>query len=95
MCVLTQMGTNDKAFVWFVQDFADGEPKMEKFACRLRTAEDAAEFQKKFKDAQTFNSLAKAEKEDELVWADPVEDIDEPVVDDIDTNKTAEEAADE
>ena len=39
--------------------------------------------------------MAKAEKDDELVWADPVEDIDEPIVDDIDTNKTAEEAADE
>ena len=44
--------------------------------------------------AQVFNATAKAGKEDELVWADPIEDVDEVAEDDIDTNKPAEEDAD-
>ena len=43
-----------------------------------------------FEAAQAFNLLAKEGKDDELVWDDTVEDIDEVVEDDIDTNKTAE-----
>ena len=48
----------------------------------------ANEFKEKFEAAQTFNVDAKAGKED-LVWAETVEDIEEVVEDDIDTNKTA------
>ena len=40
--------------------------------------------------AKKFNEDAKAGKDDDLVWAETVEDIDEPVIDDIDTNKTAD-----
>ena len=89
-CVLVPMANNDKAYTWFVQDFADGEANMEKFACRFRTADEAAAFKAKFEAAQKFNELAKAGKDDELVWEDPIEDIEEVAEDDIDTNKTAE-----
>ena len=40
-CVLKPMPNTDKAFVWFVQDFAEGEAQMEKFAVRMRSVEDA------------------------------------------------------
>lgn len=60
---------------------------MEKFAVRLRTAEDAETFKTSFEAAQTFNSKAKNGDED-LVWADAIEDIEE-VTDDIETNRTA------
>lgn len=61
---------------------------MEKFAIRLRTADDAEQFKSKLEAAQLFNQKAKNGEED-LVWADTVEDVEE-VVDDIETNKTAE-----
>ena len=41
-----------------------------------------------------FNSKAKAGSEEELVWAELVEDIEEKEVDDIETNKTADPEAD-
>lgn len=82
------MPNADKAFVWFVQDFSEGEAQVEKFAIRLRTPEDAEQFKTKLEAAQLFNSKAKNGDED-LVWADTVEDVD-VVVDDIETNKTAE-----
>ncbi len=82
------MPNAEKAYVWFVQDFAEGEAQMEKFAVRLRTPEDAESFKSKFEAAQVFNTKAKAGDED-LVWADTVEDVEEQV-DDIETNKTAE-----
>ena len=59
---------------------------MEKFAIRLRTADDAEQFKSKLEAAQLFNQKAKNGEED-LVWADTVEDVEE-VVDDIETNKT-------
>ena len=49
------MPNAEKAFVWFVQDFAEGEAQVEKFAIRLRTAEDAEQFKSKFEAAQLFN----------------------------------------
>lgn len=82
------MADNAKAYVWFVQDFAEGEAQMEKFAVRLRTAEDAEQFKSKFEAAQVFNNKAR-DGGDDLVWAETVEDVEE-VVDDIETNKTAE-----
>ena len=69
------MQNNDKAFVWFVNDFADGEAAMEKFAARFRTVEDATLFKTKFEAAQKFNTTALQGKDDELVWDDTVEDI--------------------
>ena len=93
-CVLTPMQNNDKAFVWFVQDFAEGEAAVEKFAARFRTVDEATKFKETFEAAQKFNKLAKDGKDDELVWAEAIEDIEEVAEDDIDTNKPAE-AADE
>ena len=61
---------------------------MEKFAVRCRTPEDAEQFKSKFDAAQLFNTKAKNGDED-LVWAETVEDLEEEQ-DDIDTNKTAE-----
>lgn len=78
---------NDKAFIWIVADFSEGEAQVEKFAARLRTTEDAEQFKSKFEAAQLFNQGAKTNEQD-LVWAETVEDVDE-VVDDIDVNTTA------
>ena len=50
-CVLVPMANNDKALTWGVQDYADGEANMEKFACRFRTADEAAAFKAKFEAA--------------------------------------------
>ena len=75
-CVLKPMPNAEKAFVWFVQDFAEGEAQMEKFAVRLRTPEDAESFKSKFEAAQEFNTKAKNGDED-LVWAEAVEDVEE------------------
>ena len=82
------MPNTEKAYVWFVQDFSEGEAQVEKFALRLRTPEDTATFQTSWDAAKLFNIKAKAGDED-LVWADAIEDVEE-VVDDIETNKTAE-----
>lgn len=90
MCVLTPMANNDKAYVWFVNDFAEGESQMEKFAARFRTVEDATAFKTSFEAAQLFNKKAK-DGDDDLVWADTVEDVVEIPEDDIDTNKTADD----
>ena len=46
---------NDKAFIWIVADFSEGEAQVEKFAARLRTTEDAEQFKSKFEAAQLFN----------------------------------------
>lgn len=87
-CVLKPMPNAEKAFIWFVQDFSEGEAQVEKFAIRLRSAENAEEFKSKLEAAQMFNQKAKNDEAD-LVWADTVEDVEE-AVDDIETNKTAE-----
>eukprot|EP00806_Schmidingerella_arcuata_P003789 Macronucleus_4436.p1 GENE.Macronucleus_4436~~Macronucleus_4436.p1 ORF type:complete len:193 (+),score=85.84 Macronucleus_4436:1-579(+) len=87
-CVLKPMPNAEKAYVWFVQDFSEGEAQVEKFAIRLRTLEDAEQFKSKLEASQEFNNKARDGSED-LVWAETVEDVEE-VVDDIETNKPAE-----
>ena len=47
-CELKPMPNAEKAFVWFVQDFSEGEAALEKFAIRLRTPEDAEQFSTKW-----------------------------------------------
>ena len=96
LCMLTLMANNNKAYVWTCADFSDGEQKMEKQAARFNTLEAANEFKAAFVAAKAFNLKAKQEgvKDDDLEWAPTVEDVDEPVVDDIDINKTADEDGD-
>jgi len=57
--------------------------------------EAATQFKSAFEAAKAFNIKAKEDgvEEKDLVWAETVEDIDEPVIDDIDTNKPAEAEA--
>jgi hypothetical protein len=91
------MQNNTKAYVWTCADFSDGESKIEKQAARFQTLEAATQFKDCFEASKAFNLKAKEEdvKDEDLVWAPVVEDIDEPVVDDIDTNKTADKDGDE
>ena len=88
ICDLTPMANNDKSFCWSAQDFSEGAPGVEKLAARFNSVEAAQQFKKAFNDAKDFNAAAKDEdvKEEDLVWAPVVEDLDEPIVDDIDTN---------
>lgn len=91
-CTLTQMNNNEKAYTWVCHDFSDpGDGQLSKLAARFQNVDAANDFKTKFEAAQVFNTDAKAGKtKEELVWAETVEDIDEPVEDDIDTNKTAD-----
>ena len=86
------MADNEKAYVWSCADFSDGEQKIEKLAARFQSVEIANTFKAAFEAAKAFNAKAKDEsvKDEDLTWADTVEDIDEPREDDIDTNKTAD-----
>ncbi len=85
------MAGSEKAWCWAAQDFSEEtDGVFDKLAARFNTAEATAQFKEAFEAAKLFNEKAKEEKDDELVWAPTVEDIDEPVVDDIDTNKTAD-----
>ena len=84
------MANNDKAYVWSAMDLSDGEEQLEKLAIRFQKVEDAESFKEKFNAAKVFNATAKAGKDEELVWAETVEDVEEKEVDDIDTNKTAD-----
>ena len=88
------MANNDKAFVWSCMDFSDGDETAEQMAARFQNVESANTFKKSFNDARVFNALARDGKDDELVWADLVEDTEEKEVDDIETNKTADQEAD-
>ena len=83
------MANSDKAFMWMCQDFSDGEAILDKLAARFQNAGAAKEFKDAIEAAQKFNADAKAGKDD-LIMAAEVEDIDEVVEDDIDTNKTAD-----
>lgn len=95
--MLTLMANNTKAFVWTCADFSEGEQKIEKQAARFQKQEDADAFKAAFEAAKEFNLKAKTAdvKDEDLVWAPTVEDIDEPVVDEIDINKTADKDGDE
>ena len=96
LCLLTLMANNTKAYVWTCADFSDGESKIEKQAARFQTVEAADQFKAAFEAAKLFNAQAKADvKDEDLVWAPLVEDVDEPVVDEIDINKTADKDGDE
>lgn len=86
-CELKPMANSDKAYMWVCHDFSDGESSLDKLAIRFQNATLAEEFKKVFEAAQVFNQDAKAGKED-LTWAETIEDVEEEVEDDIDTNKT-------
>ena len=60
---------------------------------RFQNKEAAEALKVCWEAAQVFNVAAKAGKDDELVFADPIEDVEEVAEDDIDTNKPAEEDA--
>ena len=85
------MANNDKAFVWSAMDFSEGEENLEKLAIRFQKVEDAQSFKEKFDAARLFNQMARdGAPDNELAWAETVEDVEEKEVDDIDTNKTAD-----
>ena len=67
---------------------------MEKLAARVNSVDGAKEFKAAFDAARKFNMLAKEEKSGELVWAPTVEDLDEPIIDDIEVNRTADDGDD-
>lgn len=50
---------------------------------------DAQKFKEAFEAAQKFNVLLKDGKEEELVYAPAIEDVEEVPADDVDVNKTA------
>ena len=65
---LKQMGEQTKAMVWCATDYAEDEPKDEKFAARFKTAEIAAEFQ------HIVNSIAKGDSPPDVSIVDDTED---------------------
>ena len=98
LCELVPMANNDKAWVWSCKDYSEEtEGSIEKLAARFQNAEAAKTFKEAFDAGKEFNSKAKVDgcKDEDLVWAPTVEDIEEPVVDDIDTNKTADADGDD
>ena len=78
----------DKAWTWHCNDFSEGTASLDKLAAKFRNPDDAKAFKAIFEAAVVYNRDAKAGKD--LVVAEEVEDIEEAVVDDIDTNKTAD-----
>ncbi|KAL1491802.1 hypothetical protein ABEB36_012345 [Hypothenemus hampei] len=50
---LTPMATNDRAFIWAAQDFADEKLILEKFCVRFKTVEEANQFSETFELAKT------------------------------------------
>ena len=94
ICELTPMANSEKAWCWSAQDFSEEESAVEKLAARFNTVEAAKEFKAAFEAGRLFNEKAK-KGDDDLVWAEAVEDIVEVAEDDIDTNKTAEGGDDE
>ena len=92
LCELTPMADTNAAWVWLAMDSSESEePVKEQFACKFGKA--GVEAQNMFKDhfdaARLFNKMAKAGTPDsQLIWADPVEDEEEKVIDDME-NKMA------
>jgi hypothetical protein len=84
------MGDGVKSFCWTANDFADGEGKIEQLAIRVKTEEDAQSFKAAFEAGKLFNKKAKDGDED-LVWADVIEDEAEEKEDDIEVNHQADE----
>lgn len=93
LCDLVPMKGNDKAYTWACNDFSEGEAKLEKLAARFQNAENTALFKAAWEKAVKFNNLAREGKESELVWEVAIEDKEEVVQDDADTNKPAEQDA--
>ena len=94
-CELTAMANNEKSWCWSAQDFSDASGDVEKLAARFNTVDAAKQFKTNFDAALLFNKLAKDGKTEELVWSETVEDLDEPIIDDIEVNRTADEGGDE
>ena len=91
-CELKPMANSDKAYMWVCSDFSDvAEGALDKLAARFQNAEQAELFKTAFEAAQKFNTLVKEGKADEdLTFVEAIEDVEEKVEDDIDTNKTAD-----
>ena len=92
ICDLTPMANNEKSFCWSAQDFSEGSMDVSKLAARFQSVEATQQFKAAFNAAREFNATAKKEdsKPEDLIWADTVEDLDEPIVDDIEINQTAD-----
>ena len=85
------MAGSEKAWCWSAQDFSEEvEGVFDKLAARFNSVDACTQFKDAFNAAKEFNIAAKEGNDDKLVWAPLVEDLDEPVIDDIDTNKTAD-----
>lgn len=56
-CKLVPNVSSEKILVWSVQDYAEDEPKVEQFAIRFSTVEDAKHFVKCFDEAANHNDL--------------------------------------
>ena len=86
------MAGSDKAWCWSAQDFSEDPIGVaDKLAARFNSVEACTQFKEAFNAAKLFNNTAKEEgSEEKLIWAPTVEDIEEALVDDIDTNKTAD-----
>ena len=93
LCVLLPMNNNDKAFLWSCYDCSDEEPAIEKLALRLKDADLAQAYKTQFEAAKLYNKLSAEGKNDELVNAPVVEDIDEVEPDSMDNVNAGEEAA--
>ena len=72
---LKPMAGADKAWTWFCIDYSeDAEGAKEMLACRFKNIEGKQEFKEKLEAAATFNTNAKLGNE-ELIWAEEVEDV--------------------
>lgn len=93
LCILTPMANQtagaEKSWCWSANDFCEEEEgRVEKLAVRFNKYDDSKLFFDGWAAAKAFNAKAKEEgvKDEDLVWADTVDDIAEVRVDDIDTN---------
>ena len=89
-CDAKQMANSAKQYFWSAQDYSEDDMTIEKFLIAFNKEDQAKEFIEKFQAARVFNEAAKDGKDDDLVWADVVEDEKEIGEKDIDTNTTAD-----